>query len=160
MIPTDGTLSPQETQRLDNSPYPWLDAIPPDDLSAAMEAVYCRQELNRIADQTSPCCAERALIAELPPPGSKHYRKAVCGSCGHYHGWIKKPQNITARATSTTGLKPGLYCVLCLATDALEVHHIIEIAEGGTNAQDNRMTLCQACHALVHWLRRYRRTAP
>lgn len=149
MNPIHGSQFPAKTQSLVNS-------IPDADLSAVLEAVYCRQVLNDIAARTPPCCRNRALIAESPPPGSKHFRVAICESCRRKHGHIRKPQNISGRSAATSGLPAGPECVLCLTRDNLEVHHIHEIADGGSNSPDNRMTLCQACHALVHWLRQFR----
>ena len=149
MNPTHGNPFPSKTQSLVNS-------LRDEELSAVLEAVYCRQELNRIAAKTPPCCSRRALIAELPPLGSKHYRMAICGSCGRVHDTLRAPKNMGRRAPSTHGLPTGPECVMCLTRTNLEVHHIHEIADGGSNSPDNRMTLCQACHALVHWLRRFR----
>lgn len=33
---------------------------------------------------------------------------------------------------------------------ALDMHHIIEVSEGGGNAPDNLIVLCPTCHALFH----------
>lgn len=136
-----------------------LSSLSQEDVPAVLEAVYCRQELNRIAAQAPACCEARALVADEPPAGSKHYRKAVCGSCGKFFGWISKPKNLARRAPSTLGLSPGAFCVLCLAGEGLETHHIIEVQDGGSNAPENRLTVCAGCHALIHWLRRYRTPA-
>lgn len=38
----------------------------------------------------------------------------------------------------------GRYTRACL------VHHIKPLSEGGTNAQDNLMSLCAACHNRIH----------
>lgn len=127
-----------------------------EDLPELLAAVHNRQECNRLAESKPPCCARQALLPEPTPPGSKHYKKAVCGSCGKFFGWISKPKNMTRRAPSTTGLTPAEHCAICLTGQSLEVHHIIEIQDGGSNDPDNRLTLCQGCHALVHWVRRYR----
>lgn len=37
-------------------------------------------------------------------------------------------------------------CRRCGATTALEVHHRIPLAAGGTNAPENLIVLCHACH--------------
>lgn len=133
-----------------------LDAISNADLPDVLAAIHCRQKLNELAAANPPCCPRQALIAEAPEPGTRHYKKAVCGSCGKFFGWISKPKNLARRAPSTIGLRADSRCAICLTDCNLEVHHVVEIADGGDNAPDNRMTLCQGCHALVHWLRRYR----
>ena len=127
-----------------------------EDLPELLAAVHNRQECNRLAESKPPCCARQALLPEPPPPGSKHYKKAVCGSCGKFFGWISKPKNLAHRAPSTLGLSPDARCAICLTGAALEVHHIVEIQDGGSNDPANRLTLCQGCHALVHWVRHYR----
>nr|MEE4267996.1 HNH endonuclease [Candidatus Krumholzibacteria bacterium] len=38
----------------------------------------------------------------------------------------------------------------CNSTHYLEVHHIVPRARGGSNDPENLITLCSACHALVH----------
>ncbi|WP_404819064.1 HNH endonuclease [Ligilactobacillus animalis] len=34
-------------------------------------------------------------------------------------------------------------------TQATEVHHVLPISQGGTNAQDNLMSLCKPCHSRI-----------
>lgn len=41
-------------------------------------------------------------------------------------------------------LKEGRY------TKVEQVHHIKPLAEGGTHARENLMSLCSACHARIH----------
>lgn len=143
---------------------PWLghidalvERLDVDDLPAALAAIHCRQELEKMAASSPQCCGRQALIADPAPPGSKHFRKGVCGSCGKFFGWISKPKNLARRAPSTTGIKPGVHCEICLDDEAqLEVHHVIEVQDGGGNEPGNTMTLCRGCHALVHWVRTYR----
>lgn len=40
-------------------------------------------------------------------------------------------------------------CQHCGAVDRLEVHHIIKRADGGSNDDDNLVTLCVPCHRRV-----------
>lgn len=37
-----------------------------------------------------------------------------------------------------------------LAVPAEHVHHIIPLTDGGTNAENNLMALCKACHSRIH----------
>lgn len=44
-------------------------------------------------------------------------------------------------------------CEMCLrdgrATPAMEVHHILPLADGGTHAPENLMSLCKPCHSRI-----------
>jgi len=46
--------------------------------------------------------------------------------------------------------RDGHCCTQCGSKNDLEVHHQIPIAAGGTNAEDNLVTLCHACHVAIH----------
>lgn len=41
-------------------------------------------------------------------------------------------------------------CVICQSTKKLEVHHILALSRGGTNAKRNLITLCEKCHKKRH----------
>ena len=45
-------------------------------------------------------------------------------------------------------------CERCLSegrmTPVDEVHHIVPIKKGGTNSEDNLMSLCRSCHNKIH----------
>ena len=38
----------------------------------------------------------------------------------------------------------------CRSIIALDIHHLVEVAEGGTNDPPNLLALCPTCHALYH----------
>ena len=42
------------------------------------------------------------------------------------------------------------FCVLCGTTEKLHHHHVIPKAQGGTNDEDNFITLCYDHHAMIH----------
>ncbi|MGW1673279.1 HNH endonuclease [Streptomyces sp. NPDC002324] len=42
--------------------------------------------------------------------------------------------------------RDGFACVHCGEREALEVDHIVPIAQGGTWTLDNAQTLCRTCH--------------
>ena len=45
----------------------------------------------------------------------------------------------------------GHRCVRCLFdTPEVDVHHMVPVAKGGTNAEDNLIVLCPNCHRLAH----------
>ena len=35
-------------------------------------------------------------------------------------------------------------------TKVEEVHHILPLSRGGTNDEDNLMSLCKSCHSKIH----------
>ena len=37
-------------------------------------------------------------------------------------------------------------CVRCGPRAGLEVHHVVPLADGGSNSADNLVTLCRECH--------------
>lgn len=41
-------------------------------------------------------------------------------------------------------------CVECGEVDRLQVHHIVAFAKGGSNDDDNLITLCVDCHIKKH----------
>jgi hypothetical protein len=41
-------------------------------------------------------------------------------------------------------------CTKCKSKQGLHVHHIIHRKNGGTNEEDNLLTLCELCHAEAH----------
>ena len=51
-------------------------------------------------------------------------------------------------------------------TPAEEVHHIKPLSQGGTNAEDNLMSLCKVCHSEItareggRWTPKHRRMGP
>ena len=42
------------------------------------------------------------------------------------------------------------FCVLCGTTENLHHHHVIPKAQGGTDNEDNFITLCYDHHAMIH----------
>ena len=42
------------------------------------------------------------------------------------------------------------FCVLCGTTEKLHHHHVIPKAQGGTDDEDNFITLCYDHHAMIH----------
>lgn len=45
--------------------------------------------------------------------------------------------------------RDGFTCQVCGNDDWLEVHHIIPRIMGGTDTDDNLITLCKKCHELI-----------
>ena len=61
------------------------------------------------------------------------------------HAWEKvRSRFIHAHPLCEECLKAGRY------TEAVLVHHILPIAEGGTHEEGNLMSLCASCHSRIH----------
>lgn len=109
----------------------------------------------------------------VPTPTSVHYGKLVCPICERFVTWVKKPENQGKKRRPSQDHLRWLfddehidYCQLCMRPRAslphgtvLDVHHIIEVHDGGTDDRLNLLLLCNVCHRIVHLLRMYR-TAP
>lgn len=54
-------------------------------------------------------------------------------------------------------IKAHPFCEICswngIVTEAVTVHHVKPLSEGGKNDPDNLMALCDACHKWVHSMR-------
>lgn len=48
--------------------------------------------------------------------------------------------------------RDGLRCQCCGIKSNLEVHHEEFRSQGGDDSEDNLITLCNGCHAIVHRL--------
>jgi uncharacterized Zn finger protein (UPF0148 family) len=100
-----------------------------------------------------------------PRPDTQHWGEIRCPV--HGHRWISKPSDDRKpRLRSNKDLRPLLpagrrdYCWHCLRTEdhlkrlrpsvELQVHHVIEVEDGGTDDPVNLQSLCRECHAEVH----------
>lgn len=108
-------------------------------------------------------------------PETPHYGEIRCAE--HGHNWIPKPSD-EKRTRRKTSLKLMAaiseerrdWCWRCLRNKEvlcslnppllLEVHHVIEVSDGGTDSADNLQVLCAECHEETHRdRRRYARYA-
>jgi len=118
-------------------------------------------------------CGQDLAVVEVDDP--KHYAQyqcinAGCSKRGRYAGWVPKPRDGNTRRKANRKLLKKLdvslrdFCQLCTRTSAaldrlkpalqLEVHHVIEVQDGGTDEALNLWVLCSECHELVHRQRR------
>lgn len=98
-------------------------------------------------------------------PETQHYGCVRCPNHGFL--WISKPdEDRKPRRRSNKELRPLLpadrrdYCWNCRRHEqhlhllrpsvVLQVHHVIEVEEGGTDDLANLQLLCAECHAEVH----------
>jgi len=102
-------------------------------------------------------------------PDTPHYGEIRCPDHGHH--WVPKPsadkrQKRKANAKLKKLIPEGYnsFCELCMRSESLlgdlspslflEVHHVIEVQELGSDAPENLRLLCSECHELVHSRRR------
>ena len=64
----------------------------------------------------------------------------------------KKPRKkIPAAIRDRLLVQVGHRCVRCLSTAAeVDIHHILALANGGDDAEENLVVLCPTCHRLAH----------
>ena len=65
---------------------------------------------------------------------------------GYQHG----PQYGFENVKEYVRCRDGYKCRKCGSKTHLEVHHIVQRKDGGTNHRDNLVTLCHDCHAALH----------
>ena len=46
--------------------------------------------------------------------------------------------------------RDGWRCQVCGDRQQLDIHHIIPRSRGGSDSQDNLITLCRTCHGDIH----------
>jgi 5-methylcytosine-specific restriction endonuclease McrA len=95
----------------------------------------------------------------------RHYEvgtgvRGRCGDCGRAYDRELSRQKRARRARNSAAWqkaralarqRDGQRCVSCGATEKLEVHHIIRVADGGDAfALSNLRTLCIRCHGEQH----------
>lgn len=58
------------------------------------------------------------------------------------------PLDVTITVLTEAGYRCGV--PTCRNILALDLHHIVQVSEGGGNVADNLLALCPTCHALYH----------
>jgi 5-methylcytosine-specific restriction endonuclease McrA len=59
----------------------------------------------------------------------------------------KKRKTLGVRAVLTAA---GARCSECDSKENLDIHHIIDLAKGGTNDPSNLKVVCKMCHDKIH----------
>ena len=106
-----------------------------------------------------------ALCGFQPRPETQHWGEIRCPQ--HGHAWVRKPDETKKPRRRTNECLRSLlpaemrcHCWSCLRKEqhlkalrpsvCLQVHHIIEVADNGTDDPANLQLLCAECHAEVH----------
>ena len=58
--------------------------------------------------------------------------------------------NISNEKRKKIYARDGYRCALCDCTRTIQVHHLIPRGQGGTNCEQNLITLCAYCHSHIH----------
>lgn len=96
------------------------------------------------------------ILSEGPPTNPGEKRRIECGTCHQFYYWLPKLKNRNQRPPSSTGLANIEFCQCCRRSGVnLVGHHVVEVAEGGSNDSDNLWTVCEPCHTIIHALRRF-----
>jgi len=122
----------------------------------------------KVFKSEKPCirckCGEVAIVPGIYPGG--HYAKVVCAGCDRFVKWQSKPvEKKDPRKRANKNLVADLghgFCEMCRRTkealplpQVLEAHHVIQVAEGGTDDHGNIWIICTHCHRLIHLQRTY-----
>jgi HNH endonuclease len=113
-------------------------------------------------------CPQCNALGELQETESaKHYLQCVRPSCGKWLDWVQKPknenkQNRTEHKKLMRNVHESMrsFCWNCNRHEEwlkqlkpalhLEVHHIVEVCNGGQDNSENLQVLCNECHLEVH----------
>lgn len=100
---------------------------------------------------------------------STHGYELRCSYCDTFVGWGGKKQAVKnengdrQRSSQWTAKRLNKdYCEMCQRPkhllghgERLEVHHVVEVEQGGEDVPENIWVLCTPCHRLVHHQRTY-----
>ncbi|MPM27690.1 hypothetical protein SDC9_74203 [bioreactor metagenome] len=94
-------------------------------------------------------CSEECSLKFGMATSSVYY--ANQGSRGGYGNHILRRDNYTCQRCGEFHGKQNEHGVLLPTTDGeLEIHHIVRVCDGGSDAPGNLTTLCKKCHKEIH----------
>ena len=96
----------------------------------------------------SCCCAECDKKFKIAVSSVMYVNT---GSASGYRNHIFRRDDYTCQICKAPHRKVNEYGIDLPTTDGkLDLHHIIPVSEGGTDAPDNLTTLCRDCHKNIH----------
>jgi len=119
-------------------------------------------------------CGQELAVVETPQHkihwAEYQCANTACSRLKKHVDWVPKPRDGSSRRKANRKLLKKCdvllrdFCHLCARPSAvldhlkpalqLEVHHVIEVQDGGTDEPSNLWVLCSECHELVHRQRR------
>jgi len=109
-------------------------------------------------------CGEETFQRQIIRPIGPHYGEQVCNVCGLRVGYLPKPtaQGKRKKNKYTPESLATNFCLMCLRDrdnlinyETLEVHHVVQVCDGGEDEPGNIWVLCTTCHRTVHFHRYY-----
>ena len=58
--------------------------------------------------------------------------------------------NISSQTRKAVYRRDHYRCALCDSTRGLQIHHVMNRSQGGLDTEQNLITLCMYCHAVIH----------
>lgn len=112
-------------------------------------------------------CGSEDIQRQFGPHRGNHYAQLECRDCRRWLKWDGRPKE-DKKKRSTKGHASILerdstgQCVICLRNEkilplpqVLEVHHVVEVKDGGSDEPSNIQIVCTACHKWIHHQRVY-----
>lgn len=95
------------------------------------------------------CCSEECTRKFLLATSPVMYDNT--GSASGYRNHMFRRDDYTCQMCQTPHRLVNEYGISLPSTDGiLDLHHIVPVSEGGTDAPDNLMTVCRECHKKHH----------
>ncbi|MBH20936.1 MAG: hypothetical protein CML98_04090 [Rhodobiaceae bacterium] len=111
-------------------------------------------------------CGKECFSVPPRKTPSPHYAEYRCSdlTCDDFNGFVQKPDSSKNNRKSNLKLKKQIpehlqnNCEICLRKIELikqlnlvmQVHHVIEVQNGGTDDSNNLRYVCYQCHQLIH----------
>lgn len=114
--------------------------------------------------QPCPKCDQLVEVKEILCENGPHFSQVRCSKCDYFFGFRAKPKNDNKLEKRPNGAPTPKdldidFCQICLRQktevhkEYLITHHIDD--DPTHNERLNYLVVCQACHKLIEWVRKY-----